>query len=294
VESPPADVLAWAESVVGDRVAGVQAMVGGLDAHMFRVATDGGTDVVLRITRDSEWEDVEHLALILEMLAPSDVPAPKLLGRGREVGAGAHPVLLQSLLPGDPSLPREPSEGWLRSLAETVVAIQAVRAPDWLPDRVDADWAELGDVDDDDDKLTDLDRRLLASLRRYEVAHHGRVLGHNDLWVGNTLRDGDHVVGVVDWGDAGLISAARDVTYCAVDMSVCYGVAYGDRLVDAFRRQVDVGDEEVDLWTARAVVQSRWFVEWLKGWNGLGVPVQRDPAARRRAELLDRVLTRLG
>jgi hypothetical protein len=292
MEAPPPDVLAWAEFVLGSDVVGVQPMVGGLDAHMFRLATSGGTDVVLRMTRDGDWDDVDHLAAILEMLVSSGVPAPRLLGHARGIGAGAHPVLLQSLLPGEPSLPLDPPDGWLDDLAATVVAIQEVTPPQWLPDRLSEDWADLLVVDDD--KLTDLDRRLLQSVRRHEVDQHARVLGHNDFWIGNTLRDGDRVGGVVDWGDAGLTSVTRDVTYCAVDMSLCYGVSYGDRLVELFRQRIDVADEEVDLWSARALVSSRWFPEWLRGWNGLGVPVRLDEAAWRRAELLDRMLTRLG
>ena len=77
-------------------------------------------------------------------------------------------------------------------------------------------------------------------------------------------------------------------------MSLCYGVAYGDRLVELFRDAIDVEDIEVDLWTARAVIASRWYPQWLAGWNGLGVPVRLEEAAGRRTELLDRALARLG
>jgi aminoglycoside phosphotransferase len=291
VESPPADVLAWAEAQLGRSVVGATHMPGGLDAPMFRLRLDGGPDVVLRITARAEWDDVEHLAQILEMLAPSDVPAPMLLAHEAGVGTGGQSVLLQSLLPGDPTLPLEPTAEWLRSLVATNLAIQQVADAAWLPDRLSEGWAELADFDDD--KLTEADRRLLQALSRREPGEI-RVLGHDDYWIGNTLRAGDRVVGVVDWGSAGMVSPARDLTYCAVDMSLCYGVEYGDQLVNLFRREVDVADEEVDLWTARAVISARWFSEWLQGWNGLGVPVRLDAAARRRAELLDRMLTRLG
>jgi aminoglycoside phosphotransferase (APT) family kinase protein len=195
------------------------------------------------------------------------------------------------LLPGDPTLPLEPTDEWLRSLVATNVAIRSVPTAAWLPDRLSEHWAKLSEFDDD--RAVGLDGRLLEILWGREPGTV-RVMGHNDYWIGNTLRDGDQVVGVVDWGGAGLVSPARDVTYCAVDMSLCYGVEYGDRLVHVFREQVDVDDDDVDLWTARAVISSRWFPEWLAGWNGLGAPVTHEQAARRRAELLDRMLTRLG
>src|SRR3954454_8937981 len=101
-------------------------MIGGIEAQMFRVTTIGGRDVVLRMPQVGEWDDVDHLAVILEMLVRSDVPAPRLLGHGRGIGAGGHSVLLQSLLPGEPSLPQDPADDWLDNLAATVIAIQQV------------------------------------------------------------------------------------------------------------------------------------------------------------------------
>jgi aminoglycoside phosphotransferase len=291
VESPPADVLAWTESVLDDRVDSVQRMAGGIDAKMFRIATAGGADVVLRIASGGDWDDIEHQARILPLVAASGIPAPIVLGHGRAIGTDAHAVMLQTLLPGDPTLPLEPTDEWLRSLVATNVAIQRVGQVAWLPDRLTEHWAKLSEFDDE--RAVGLDGRLLEILWRREPGTI-RVMGHDDYWIGNTLRDGDQVVGIVDWGGAGLVSPARDLTYCAVDMSLCYGVEYGDRLVNLFRGEVDVDDEEVDLWTARAVISSRWFPEWLAGWNGLGAPVTHDQAARRRAELLDRMLTRLG
>jgi aminoglycoside phosphotransferase (APT) family kinase protein len=291
VESPPADVLAWAEAQLGRPVVGATHLPGGLDAPMFRLRLDGGADVVLRIAARGEWHDIEHLAQILELLASSEVPAPTLLAHGAGVGSGERPVMLQSLLPGDPTLPLEPTEEWLRNLVATNLAIQRVAVAAWVPDRLTQQWAQLAEFDDD--KMTEADQRLVQAVSR-DAPGGRRVLGHDDYWIGNTLRTGDRVVGVVDWGGAGLVSPARDLTYCAVDMSLCYGVEYGDRLVSLFRGEVDVDDVDVDLWTARAVISARWFSEWLQGWNGLGVPVQHDAAALRRAELLDRMLTRLG
>jgi hypothetical protein len=108
------------------------------------------------------------------------------------------------------------------------------------------------------------------------------------------LREGERVVGIVDWGHAGVVSAARDATYCAVDTSLCYGLAAGDRLVELFEARTTVDPEEMLVWAARSVLSSRFFAEWLAGWYGLGVPVTREQAARRRTELLDRTLARLG
>jgi aminoglycoside phosphotransferase (APT) family kinase protein len=180
----------------------------------------------------------------------------------------------------------------LAAQVSTIRAFQDVPLAHWLSDRAAARWAQVnvgvfGDVAEREAFLVE----RLRQLRH--TAPMTPVFVHDDYWIGNTLRTGDHVVGVVDWGEAGRGSAARDATYCAVDMRLCYGVDVGDRFLAMFREQVDLPDEEVVAWDARAVLMARFYRSWLVGWNGLGVPVTCEAASERRAELLDRVRSRL-
>jgi aminoglycoside phosphotransferase len=238
-------------------------------------------------------DDVAYQARVLDLLATSAAPAPRAIAHADGVGRAGHRVLLQTLLPGDPSIPLEPTDAWLTEIVRAIIALQELPLAPWMADRVRVRWDDLDGVDIRE--LTAADTLLLNALRaRRDATPLTRVFGHDDLWVGNTLRDGHRVVGIVDWGDAGVVSAARDVSYCAVDTSLCYGLEVGDRLVDLFSRQVFVDPEEMLVWSARCVFGSRYFAEWLSGWNGLGVPVRHEQAERRRTELLDRTLARLG
>src|SRR3954452_15665563 len=115
MEAPPADGLACAVAQLSRSVVDARPMPGGLDATMFRLRLDDSADVVLRIATPGEDDDVQQLARILDLLGPSDVPAPVLLARGAGVGPGEESVLLQTLLQGDPSLPLDPTQEWLRS-----------------------------------------------------------------------------------------------------------------------------------------------------------------------------------
>jgi aminoglycoside phosphotransferase (APT) family kinase protein len=293
VEEVPPDVLAWAEAGLHCSVLTTDRMAGGIDAETFRLRLADGSEVVLRVTEVDHHEDIAYLARVLDLLATTAVPAPRHLAHATEVVAGGPPAMLQSLLGGDRSIPVEPEDAWLRGLVSTIERMHQVQAEPWMHDRAAVGWSNLADIAVDE--LSAGDRALFDVLRdRGPEAPLTPVFGHDDLWVGNTLRDGNNVVGVVDWGHAGIVSAARDATYCAVDASICYGLDVGDRLVDLFTAGCALQPEELLVWTARSVLSSRYFSEWLSGWNGLGVPVSHEQAERRRTELLDRTLARLG
>ena len=288
-----ADVLAWTESQLGGAVVAAERMAGGIDAQTFRLDLADETNVVLRVTEPNHHEDIDYLAQVLDLLATTPLPAPRRLAHAEAVAPGGPPAMLQSLLLGDRSIPVQPTDDWLRELVTTITYMQAVALEPWMHDRAAVRWAELPEIAVGD--LDPGDRALLGSLRdRGPDAPFTPVFGHDDFWVGNTLRDGNRVVGIVDWGHAGVLSAARDATYCAVDTGLCYGLEVGDRLLDLFSEQVNVDSEELLVWSARSVLSARFFPEWLSGWNGLGAPVTYDQAARRRTELLDRTLARLG
>lgn len=293
MEAVPPDALAWAEASLDSKVYDVTRMAGGIDAQTFWLRLEARSDVVLRVTETDHHEDIEYLALILDHLAMTEVPAPRHLAHAVAVGADGPPAMLQSLLVGDRTIPVEPQDDWLQQLVETIARMQAVTTEAWMHDRATVRWADLPEIAGEE--LGAGDRLLTELLRdRGPAAPLTPVFGHDDFWVGNTLRHGSEIVGIVDWGHAGVVSAARDATYCAVDTSLCYGVEVGDRLLGHFAERFAVDPEEMLVWSARSVLSSRFFPEWLAGWNGLGMPVRREQAARRRTELLDRTLTRLG
>ena len=289
----PVEVLAWVETQLGGAVVAVEPMAGGIDAQTFCVALADDSSVVLRVTEPNHHEDIGYLAQVLDLLATTPIPAPRRLAHAETISRGGPPAMLQTLLLGDRTIPVDPTDDWLCELATTITRMQAVALEPWMHDRAAVRWADLPEIAVGD--LEPADRALLAALRdRGPDAPFRPVFGHDDFWVGNTLRAGVRVVGIVDWGHAGVVSAARDATYCAVDTSLCFGLEVGDRLLDLFCDQVTLDPEELLVWSARSVLSARFFPEWLSGWNGLGAPVTHEQAARRRTELLDRTLARLG
>ncbi len=293
MEAPSADALAWAEAQLDAGILRCERMAGGIDAHTFRLTLSDGSAVVLRVTEHDHHEDVDYLAQLLDLLACTSVPAPRRLAHTSAVGGAGPPAMLQTLLQGDPTLPVEPDDAWLGAFVETIRTLHAVPLATWMQDRASVRWRDRDVMADDTSSAGD--HMLLETLlQRGPAAPFTAVFGHDDFWAGNTLRDGHRVVGIVDWGHAGIVSAARDLSYLVVDTSLCYGLDVGDRLIDLFTSMCEIDEEEMLVWTARSVLSSRLFAEWLPGWHGLGLPVTHEQVARRRTELLDRTLSRLG
>src|SRR4051812_35809497 len=101
-------------------------MAGGIDAHLFRLRPAGGSDVALRITDGDAHDDVAYQARVLDFLAETTLAAPRLVAHAKRVGSGGWPVLLQSLLPGDPTLPTEGTDDWLGELVATIDALRGL------------------------------------------------------------------------------------------------------------------------------------------------------------------------
>src|SRR4051794_638363 len=123
MESPPAEVLAWAEGYLRSAVVTAQAMTGGIDAQMFRLSIADSSAVVLRVTEADHHEQIDYHVRVLDVLAPTEVPAPEHLAHASGLGPGGHTAMLMSMLPGDPTLPVEPDDAWLGQLVRTVMLV---------------------------------------------------------------------------------------------------------------------------------------------------------------------------
>ena len=60
--------------------------------------------------------------------------------------------------------------------------------------------------------------RVLARIQAATRRPDGRVLVHGDYWLGNVVVDGDHIVGVIDWGRARLGDEATDREFLAASL----------------------------------------------------------------------------
>jgi hypothetical protein len=153
-----------------------------------RYRTSDGTIGVLRLGAAGRPADPGAAADALERLAPLGLACiPRLTGRGQVSGVGWS---TETLLAG-----RTPSAVG-SSLATQLASLCAALPPADGPPR--AHLAHLAALSR---HLPGREPAMLEAKRICEDAGASApgVMGHNDLWAGNLLAEGDTLRGVVDW-----------------------------------------------------------------------------------------------
>lgn len=285
------------EAVLGDRVISVRRLVGGVEADTHAVGLAAFGEVVLRQPRDVGWDDLDRHHAVLKAVSAAGVRSPLPLAvdaRGEQAG---RPSLVMSLLDGGATQPLDVTDAWLRSLAEEMVAVHATPTTGlgWLPDRVaDLRAGLAGVVPKGMTEPADL--HLWEQLRDFTAADlvRGPIgLVHKDFWSGNALWQGDRVVGVVDWAAASLGPPEVDVAECMGDLWLSRGEGVARRFADAYRDCSGLALESLDVWLAVFLLRSYDCVEWLPGWNELGVPVTADGVLAARESIRAQLMPRL-
>jgi len=261
---PPAAALRWAAAAVGagSRVVRVRLLASSwLANHAVDVADAAGGmhRLVLRRWARPGWEvddptlTAAREAAVLELLAATPVPAPRLVAADPDGAACDVPALLLTRLPGRPpdvvADPRRLVDG----LAATLPAIHAAGAgvgtaalpayqrfydPKAL---VPPAWSG----------------RQGLWARAIEVADGPPPPGepcliHRDYHPGNTLWSRGRLVGVVDWNFASWGSPSFDLGHMRVNLATDLGPEWADEFLAAHRALT--GFEHHPWWDVAAVI----------------------------------------
>lgn len=287
-------LVRWAVSAAapGADVIEVRGLRDGGTPWLLRLSLDGRErDAVLRVGRDPAPLRTEVAAL--ELALRLGVPAPGLLASDLD---GEPPLLLTERLAGSSAIPATPSPARLRALGAAAAAMHAVPLPPTgaLPRRerpiAGVDFAEL--------RRTAPPYPLMAEAERaieHRPVRGQEVFVHGDLWQGNTLWTGDHLVGLIDWDCAGAGPAGVDIGSLRCDAALCFGLDTVDHVLRGWEEAAGRPAEDVAYWDVVAALstppQLDWFVESIVG---QGRPdLDRQTLVRRRDEFLRAALDRM-
>jgi aminoglycoside phosphotransferase (APT) family kinase protein len=310
---PPVAALGWAVAAFGpgSRVVAVRSLSSAwLANHAVDVADAAGAvhRVVLRRWARPGWEvddpdfTAAREAAILELLAPTPVPAPALLAADPGAAVCDVPALLIARLPGSPpDLEGDPGR-LVRGLAEALPPIHAVAVPT-APAGVTPDPAagrgpgpaplvvpayrrfyDPGRLDP-----PAWSRRPRLWRRAFEVAagpppdDHACFI-HRDYHPGNTLWADGRLTGVVDWIGGSWGPPSVDLGHMRLNLAWDLGLEVADRFLAAHRAMT--GYDHHPYWDVAAAVDC---VPELGSPGG-----QPEPWLERQEDLVAAALARLG
>ena len=214
-----------------DEIRNVRPIAGGMTGAV--VALDaiarGGHRFVLKLYRPdpSEPDSAGREARILELLAPTDLPVPRVVALNREGTATVWPALLMTRMPGRRRFrPREVTP-WLEGMARLAARVHSAPVPlDALPAyRL---WGA-------DDPLPlpgwwtkpDVWKAAVQVFRGPAPAEPLTFI-HRDFHPGNVLWKGRRPSGIVDWLHGCRGPVAVDVAHCRLNLWLDNGSAVAD------------------------------------------------------------------
>jgi aminoglycoside phosphotransferase (APT) family kinase protein len=259
---PPPSALRWAAAAVGagGRVVRVRPLASGwLANHAVDVADAAGVvhRLVLRRWARPGWEvddptlTAAREVAVLELLAATPVPAPRLVAADPDGAACDVPAVLLTRLPGRPPGPAADPRRLVGGLAAALPAIHAVDGgAAALPafhrfyepaSLVPPAWSELPGL----------------WAQALEVAAGPPPPGpscliHRDYHPGNTVWVRGRLVGVVDWNFASWGPPSFDLGHMRVNLAMDLGREWADQFLAAY--QALTGLEHHPWWDVAAVV----------------------------------------
>ena len=240
---PSKDARAWAAEEFGSGASVVRAkrLTGGVSSavHLLSIRDARGQRhrAVLRRWMDSEHtagaEWVRQEALILEQLADTDVPAPRVFRIDPTGSRCGEAGLLMSCLPGRMELNPLNPDLWLEQCVAVLARVHnlQVRAPQaesWLnrDSLVVPTWTTRPEL-----------WRDAIALMDEEQPKDEQTFIHHDYQHFNLLWQRGRISGVVDWVFGSTGAPSMDVGHCRLNLAVLFSPDHARRFLDLYERE---------------------------------------------------------
>jgi aminoglycoside phosphotransferase (APT) family kinase protein len=236
------DILVWVEAAVGSgaRVLTIDPLPpSSTEQHVVVLgAPSGSVRVVTRRYHDRDRlaadfaYDPSNEAAALALLAPTDVPAPRLLAADLGGVVSGAPLLLESWVGGDPAWQPADLDAYLSAAAAVLVGIHAVPLSEPSPVRTYRPYRDQGhEARPAATRSAVWDRVLEAIARPAPAGAVGFI--HRDYHPGNALWDGA-TVNVVDWSTAASGPRGIDLARMRQNLAGWHGRETADRFVERY------------------------------------------------------------
>ncbi len=284
--------------------AAAEPLLGGIDTATYALRLQRAAAVseyVVRVFRDQEGDPSaiarrDYAALTAVAGAIAIAPRPiHLDASGDLIG---EPLIVMSRLPGAPLPPPDPPDRWIRQMADALATVH-----DTPLDRLPSDMRREETISERLERM--LSRRSeptdplwdeVASILPEAVGHvrmNAPTLVHGDFWFGNTIWEGGHLRGIVDWDGARVGDPARDVAVARNDLAIFIGPSAADLFLERYE---SVRGPLTDLayWDVHVSLGPiKWLPHWVAGYRELGVDLPLSVARARLEIWVRRALERL-
>jgi aminoglycoside phosphotransferase (APT) family kinase protein len=278
----PVEALEWAARAIGKSatVGRVRRLRGGTSTTMHAVdVIDRRGSVhrlVLRRYVNERWvaeepDLAEREARVLDLLAGSNVAAPRPVAVDPDGRSSGVPAVLMTRLPGRVILDPPDLEGWLRGMAEELPLIHDVRVGR-VAVQPFAPYYDLRKIE-----LPRWTKQPRLWERALEIAQKAppkrkRRFIHRDYHPANVLWSRGKATGVIDWPNASIGPREVDVAHCRGNLAILHGVDVADAFLDAYRSVTGLRDYDPH-WDLARVFDGNFHSQprvW-EGWTELGI-----------------------
>lgn len=278
IELPPS-TLAWIAGIGGGRVTRVWRLEGGVQAETHAVdltCPDGAIrPLVVRRFRIHDAASARSEAANLLRLAGSGLPVAEMVGADPEAEETDLPATLQTRLEGVANLDPEFALARLDQLGAVLARLHDLPLP-LVAGFSDKSPLMRKAFSEDPPLVVAAEPGGLALWERARAVSlksnlETPVLLHGDFHIGNVIWQEGQLAGVVDWSSASLGPAAKDVSYCRMDLALVFGGDAPDRFLAGYVEAAKRRLPDLALWDAyMASVALTEATQWLPGWWGLG------------------------
>jgi Ser/Thr protein kinase RdoA (MazF antagonist) len=250
-------VLEWAADQLGvsrQAVVGVDTLLWARGPWRLRIDHDGTTvEAVLRVGGPDppSRQQLVTEAAALTFAEAHQLAAPRLLAADLDLAsAPGRAVLLRTMLAGSGKIPAVASPERLRALGAAAATLHVVAgAPrPGLPLRT----RPLADVDFAAARRASGSSPLLDASEEHvdqvPVPAGMSVFVHGDLWQGNTVWNGQALVGMVDWDVAGVGHPGIDLGTLRLDAALTFGLPAAAEVLEGWQRAAGRPADAMAYW----------------------------------------------